>query len=103
MLFRSLKQDGRIVISVWNLWRRKYRKRIYESLWRLHKYDLKDCFIPWSDSGVDRYYHAFTVFEMRSLLDQAGLYIVDEVYAKMGGVTDNFWEADNLVFIAKPI
>jgi len=100
---RVLKKDGTLVISVWNLWRGKYRKYIWKSLFNLKMYDFKDCFIPWGDTGIERYYHAFSVFEMRSLLHEAGFFIVNEVYVKKDGLTEDFWVADNLLFIAKPI
>jgi ubiquinone/menaquinone biosynthesis C-methylase UbiE len=101
---RVLKKDGTVAISVWNLWQKRYRKFVFESLFRLNKYDFGDTFIPWSKSGVKRYYHAFTIYEMRSLLRDAGFYLVDEVYVNnKSGVVENFWQANNIVYIAKPM
>ena len=100
---KVLKQDGVLVISVWNLWQKKYRKYIWESLLRINKYDFGDTFIPWGKSGVDRYYHAFSLFEMRNLLRDAGFYIIDEVMVKKGSVVENFLEAENFIFITKPL
>lgn len=100
---RVLKKDGTVAISVWNLWQKKYRKYVFESLFRLNKYDFGDTFIPWSKTGVKRYYHAFTVFEMRGLLRDAGFYLVDEVYVDQKGVVENFWKANNIIYIAKPM
>jgi SAM-dependent methyltransferase len=98
-----LKKDGTVVISVWNLWQKKYRKYIWESLGRMHKYDFGDTFIPWGKSGVNRYYHAFTLYEMRGLLREAGFYLVDELMVKKGSLVESFFEAENFIFIAKPI
>lgn len=98
-----LKKDGMLVISVWNLWQKKYRKYIWQSLGRLHKYDFGDTFIPWGKSGVNRYYHAFSLFEMRNLLREAGFYLIDEIMIKKGGMVENFLEAENFIFIAKPM
>jgi SAM-dependent methyltransferase len=102
-LKKILKDDGILVISVWNLWQKKYRKYIWESLFRLNKYDFGDTFIPWGKTGVNRYYHAFSLFEMRNILRESGFYIIDEVLIKKGSVTDNFLEAENFIFIAKPL
>lgn len=98
-----LKKDGLIAISVWNLWQKKYRPFIWKSILRMYKYDFADCFIPWSKTGVMRYYHAFSVFEMRHLLREAGYFIVEEVMVTKGAVTENFGEAENLIFIIRPI
>lgn len=100
---KVLKNDGTLVISVWNLWQPRYRKYIYQSLFRLHKYDFADTFIPWSKSGVMRYYHAFTKSEMRTLLAESGYYLIDDFMVKKGSVTDSFFEAENFIFIAKPV
>ena len=101
---RVLKKDGVVAISVWNLWQKKYRRYVLESLFRLNKYDFGDTFIPWSDSGVKRYYHAFTLFEMRGLLRDAGFFVVDEVLVNnKEGVVESFWKANNIVYIAKPM
>jgi ubiquinone/menaquinone biosynthesis C-methylase UbiE len=100
---KILKDDGTLVISVWNLWQKRYRKYIFESLFRLNKYDFGDTFIPWGKTGVNRYYHAFSLFEMRTLLRESGFYIVDEIMVKKGSVTDNAFEAENFIFIAKPL
>lgn len=101
---RVLKPDGTVAISVWNLWQKKYRKYIWQSLLNLNKYDFGDCFIPWGDTGVNRYYHAFSVYEMRTLLRDAGFYIVDEVFVdNKTGIVDDFWRSHNMVFIAKPM
>lgn len=100
---RVLKKDGTLIISVWNLWQPRYRKYIWKTLLNLHKYDFGDCFIPWSKSGVMRYYHAFSKSEMRSLFSDAGYYLVDDFMVKKGSITESVFEAENFIFIAKPI
>jgi len=101
---RVLKKDGTLVISVWNLWNKRYRKYIFESLFRLNKYDFADCFIPFNykKTGTKRYYHAFRLSEMRVLLREAGFYIVDEAYVTHRGMISDYWKARNFIFIAKP-
>ena len=99
---RVLNKDGKIVISVWNLWRQKYIKYIFQSLLKLHKYDFGDCFFNWNKTGPLRYYHAFTLFEMRGLLREAGFYIVDEYLVTKGYITTNFFDAENMIFVISP-
>ena len=79
-LTRVVKPGGHILITVWNLrsfyWMRRYW------LWKLlfglrpKGYDRGDCFVPWR-RGVEkpllRYVHAFTGYELKSLLEQEGL------------------------------
>lgn len=98
-----LKDDGLLVISVWNLWQKKYRNYILKSLLNLHRYDFADTFIPWGKSGVNRYYHAFTIYEMRNLLREAGFYLVDEMMVRKGSITEKVFEAENFIFMAKPV
>jgi len=102
---RVLKKDGTLVISVWNLWTKRYWKQVFETIFRLHKYDFADCMIPWNykKTGIKRYYHAFRLSEMRVLLREAGFYLVDEFYVTHRGLADNYWKATNFIFVAKPI
>lgn len=98
---KILKKDGTIIISVWNLWKKKYRKHIWKSLLNLHKYDFGDTFIPWGKSGINRYYHAFSLFEMRSLLESTGFYVVEELMVKKNAIIENALDAENFIFIIK--
>lgn len=83
---RTLKDDGTFILSVWNLFQPKYKKYIWYSRlkWLLSfgKYDLNDTFIPWSNTGVKRYYHAFTTKELRKLLKRNGFQIISEHIAR---------------------
>ena len=71
-MFRILKKDGILIITVWNLFQSKYKKYIWKSRLRhilsFGKYDWHDTFIPWGHSGVKRYYYAFKQKELRKLL-----------------------------------
>jgi hypothetical protein len=77
--------------TVWNLWQKKYRARTFASVLRnffMRKYDWNDTFIPFQE--VERYYHAFTLSELRNLFEEAGLQIQD------------IWSTDrNICLIAK--
>lgn len=99
---RVLRKDGTLALSVWNLWNRRYGKYILESMFKMNKYSFGDCFIPFGKEKVKRYYHAFNLGEMRSLLRDGGFYIVDEIYVTQKKRVENWFEANNFVFIAKP-
>ncbi|MFA6973775.1 MAG: class I SAM-dependent methyltransferase [Parcubacteria group bacterium] len=78
-LQRVTKSGGHVVVTVWNLWQRKYLKNILQN-WRaklLGKSDLdwNDCFISFKDNQGEifpRYHHAFTRGELRKLFSAAG-------------------------------
>lgn len=85
-LAAKLKPSGRLIVSVWNLGRLpKYRKMILKNYWRkfIGRYELKarDLIFPWKDSSgqavSERYYHAFTISEIKHLSAIAGLKIIE--------------------------
>ncbi len=76
---RTLKKDGILIISVWNLWQKKYWKQlaaaILRSIFTLGTYEYNDTFIPWK--GKDkRYYHAFTKSELKKSIEKADFTIL---------------------------
>ena len=90
-LFRVLKPDGKIVITVWNLWQRKYIKNIIKN-WlgkifgsstpivgvELPRLDWNDCNITFKDNQgkvFNRFHHAFTKRELKKLFSEAGFQI----------------------------
>lgn len=81
-LNRILKQDGILILSNWNLFQPKYKKYIwksrFKSLLSLGRYSPRDTFIPWSNSGVDRYYYAFKTKELQKLLKKENFQILEE-------------------------
>ncbi len=88
--YRLLSDDGRLVVTVWNLWQSRYRKNIFKNWWSKlvgkSELDWNDCFIPFKDNNsqvFNRYHHAFTGGELRRLFTQEG-FLVDEV-KKIGG------------------
>lgn len=76
---RVLKPDGILIITVWNLWQKKYWKEILKGFFRsiltLGSYSPKDLFIPWAKKAK-RYYHAFTSAELSSLISHSGLEVM---------------------------
>lgn len=74
---RVLVRGGTLILLVWNLWQKRYAGAILRAFLRslvsLGQYGFRDLFIPWKNSStqkivVDRYYHAFTVRELRGLM-----------------------------------
>lgn len=82
----KLKEGGRIIISVWNLWgpakgRKDYRPLIFKNWFlkiiRQNDLDTGDLIFPWKNSRGEeisrRYYHAFRKRELKDLVNSAGL------------------------------
>ncbi len=80
-IHRIIKKDGILILTSWNLFQKKYKKYIWKAkvkfLLSLGKYDIRDTFIPWGKTGVDRYYYAFTYKELKTLLLNSGFEIID--------------------------
>lgn len=92
-MHRILKNDGTLIISVWNLYQPKYMKYIWKarirSLYTFGRYGPRDTFIPWGKTGVLRYYYAYQNNELRKDLAAAGFKIL------------NKYKRNNIIFICK--
>lgn len=94
-LYRVTKKDGRIVITVWNLWQKKYIKNIIDN-WIDKIYlsfggssyigesqypgqlDWNDCYISFTDNDgkkFQRFHHAFSKCELKNLFKKVGFEI----------------------------
>lgn len=78
-LFRITKNEGYIIVTVWNLWQPKYRKRIIHNwiskIIGRSSLDWNDCWIPFTDNKGNvfkRFHHAFTKKELGALFEKAG-------------------------------
>ena len=82
-LKNKVKKDGRIVVTVWNLWTRAdFRKLILRyfllKLFKKNNMDFGDIIFEWKGEEKDqivkkRYYHAFTKRELKKLVRRSGL------------------------------
>ncbi|MBI3671569.1 class I SAM-dependent methyltransferase [Candidatus Azambacteria bacterium] len=100
---RTLKPEGKMVLTNWNLWQKNYRNLILK--YAIKKFfgqsgmDLKDVIVPWKDQkGVvmaERYYHAFTKSELKRIVKRSGSDILEIGY--FGGKNNNA----NIYIIAK--
>jgi SAM-dependent methyltransferase len=81
-LRNKINDDGRIVLTVWNMWS---DKRLRGMIWRFfllkvfrrNQMDFGDVLFDWKRNGMTskRYYHAFRWGELRLLTKKAGLRI----------------------------
>jgi SAM-dependent methyltransferase len=83
-LANKLEDNGKIIITVWNLWsQKKFLKLILKYAWLKilgkHKFDFGDILFDWKNSLGERlsqrYYHAFTRRELQKIIIQTGLKI----------------------------
>jgi ubiquinone/menaquinone biosynthesis C-methylase UbiE len=94
-MFRLLKPQGIAIITVWNLWRPKFWITHLKTLLkqsRLENITLTagDILIPWNTGDkFMRYHHAFTLRELKKMLNHAGFQVMHTT------------KADNIMIIAK--
>lgn len=87
-LRNKVKGDGKIIVSNWNMWSKKFAKKKFRWLvfkfWLLkligkNKMDFGDILFDWKNpqghSVSKRYYHAFTALELKRICRKAGLKI----------------------------
>lgn len=81
-LLRVTAEGGRVVVTVWYLWQRKYLKNILRN-WALKflgfsRLDWNDCQISFTDNmgtKIQRFHHAFARRELQKLFAEAGFVI----------------------------
>jgi len=97
---RILKSEGFLIVTVWNLWQKKYIKNILKTfILKIKipgstKLDFKDTFIPWkkrNGTTINRYYHAFTIKELRKIVKEVGFKIIDVGYTKRDNKKPNIF------------
>ncbi|OGY43967.1 MAG: hypothetical protein A2731_02450 [Candidatus Buchananbacteria bacterium RIFCSPHIGHO2_01_FULL_39_8] len=105
---RVLKPDGILIMSNWNRWQAQYLHYITKhtalKIIGQSELDFKDIFLPWMGGRAMRYYHAFTLGEIRGLIKKSGLKIDDNSLTYWGGKKASrfsYLKAANIVTIAK--
>ncbi|PIR57960.1 MAG: hypothetical protein COU71_01235 [Parcubacteria group bacterium CG10_big_fil_rev_8_21_14_0_10_38_31] len=87
---RVLKDDGIIVVSVWNLWQKKFIPTIIKyallSLFKLSNLDFKDIYLDFNKYKKSRLLHAFTKRELKRLIEKNGFKIkkIEEIKRRSG-------------------
>lgn len=88
-MYRVLKKDGILVMTVWNLWQSKnvvlFLKSLARCVLTFGHYSLRDLFVPWGKEKTARFYYAFSPNELEKLLVKAGFEIMDFFSVKAGG------------------
>lgn len=104
-----LEKDGFLIMTNWNLFEGKNKffvlKNIFRKIFGRSELDFMDALIPWKRAEteeviVERYVHAFTLRELKHLVKEAGLKILENFYS-IGGKKVYFWNGKNLVTVAK--
>ncbi|MEA2054081.1 MAG: class I SAM-dependent methyltransferase [Candidatus Thermoplasmatota archaeon] len=74
---RVLKDDGEALISVWSKWQDRWRKHFLIQMFKPWK-ELGDILVPWKRDGkqVMRFYHLYSMRELKRDVKKAGLKIV---------------------------
>lgn len=103
------KPGAKLIITCWNLWQFKFIKYqakmivncITDKILGKDECDWGDFYIPWKKRGVapiNRFYHAFTLAELNSILKKAG-WEVEEIGYKNRNGKKNF----NLFAVARKL
>ncbi len=106
-LRKVAKPGARIIITCWNLWQAKFFRHqinmvsnfIIDKALSKGCYDWGDLYIPWHKQNgkiISRFYHAFTLSELNSILKKAG-WEVEEIGYKPRFGKKNF----NLFAVAR--
>ncbi len=77
---RVLHPGGKLIITSWDLWSKKYIGRLLQSaigsMLQVNAMDLRDVMLTFGQKKQPRYVHAFTVSELRALLESNGLEVL---------------------------
>jgi len=105
---RILKPNGLLIMTVWNLWQKKYfwhnLRAWLKSIITFGDYAPNDLFIPWrNDHGKkisERYYHNFLPVELNNLLKKSGFTTLENFTVRNGKKTA-FFKGYNYIIIAR--
>jgi ubiquinone/menaquinone biosynthesis C-methylase UbiE len=99
---RVLKSGGTLVLTSWNLWQPKYWTKhlmgIQKLFTRPGHYEFGDIDIPWEDgTKFMRYCHAYSLCQLRRLLQQSGFSVLELYYSDASGKKTTWWKGRNIV------
>ncbi|MDP7421594.1 MAG: class I SAM-dependent methyltransferase [bacterium] len=101
-MYRQIKPGGRLIIMVWNLFSNWAENKIRRHSWK--RIGEHDFLIPWKNSDrtvvCERYYHRFSMSEMRDLLEKTGFDLETLEYSGTGDSTVGPEEGRNLIAVA---
>jgi len=104
-MYRVLKSDGVLIITVWNLFQWKYLVNLVKAItsFILHfgfKYAWNDLWIKWGGHIQKRYYHAFLPKEFISYFKKKN-WKIEEFYFVRKGTQVRFWRSFNICLIVR--
>lgn len=106
-IYRITKPGGWLVMTNWNLraWHLLKKYRLWHLLWggKLAGLNRGDTWIKWSYGGreiTERYYHAFTVGEIKKLAKSEGWQVMEQYYSSQGERRGRF-SGDNLISVLR--
>lgn len=100
---RVLKPGGKIILRVWDFWRRKKGMALLLKHTLLKaagktQIDFKDIFYPWKDGRgktiIERYFHCFTKREINKLFKRSGFKIEKSWIAGKGKLSNIYIVAE---------
>lgn len=98
-LWRILKKEGKVIMTCWNLYQSQYLKLLLKftlrKVFKKSALDFKDILVPWKNSSVERYYHAFTKRELRKLFVESGFKVEESKFLRRNN------KKTNILIIAK--
>jgi len=104
-MYRILKPGGILIMSLWNLYQKKYRHYLYkftiDKLLLKNKMDFGDIMLaPFGGKGQPRFHHVFTKREIASLFKKNG-FSVEEAYYEKKGEKKGRLEGANLIIVGE--
>lgn len=104
-MHRTLKSNGILILTVWNLFQWKYLVNFVKSIisFAVHfglKYAWNDLWVNWGNTNVKRYYHAFLPSELVRYFSRKN-WRAEEFYFTQHGDRVKFWQAFNLCLILR--
>jgi len=75
-----LKPGGKVIVTVWNLYQKKYLFKIFKSFFKKNNLEKKDIYIPFKTNEgkiFNRYHHAFSKRELENIFQKAGFKTIE--------------------------
>lgn len=105
---RILKPEGILIMTNWNLWQLGAKKSFWYNFLKSHftDYELqitdyKEILTLWQNQ-FPLYYHAFTLGELKKLLQKSDFKILENYYVKNGHKA-HWWDGNNILTIVRKI
>ena len=105
LIRRSIKTDGILILTVWNLFQVKYLKTFLKSIFSsiIHlglKNAWNDLWVKWGKYPIKRYYHAFLPKELLKCFP-SDKWKIEELYFTRKGKRVSFLRSFNIVLVAR--